>query len=97
MAGTANKDCSFYRSSSRHQKSKEYSVRTAAEYMEKAAEFEQMAGATQDPVLQARFSSIAGCYRLLAREREWLIEIGAMENQPAARRPRRGTMGLLRR
>jgi hypothetical protein len=65
--------------------------------MEKAAEFEQMAGATQDPVLQARFSSIAGCYRLLAREREWLIEIGAIENQPAARRPRRGTMGLLRR
>jgi len=67
-------------------------VRTAAEYMEKAVEFEQMAGATQDPVLQARFSNIAGCYRLLAREREWLIEIRAMENQPTARRPRQGTM-----
>jgi len=46
---------------------------------EKAAEFEQLAGATQDPVRQARFSNIAGCYRLLAREREWLIEIGAVE------------------
>ena len=47
---------------------------------EKAAEFEQLAGATQDPVRQARFSNIAGCYRLLAREREWLIEIGAVES-----------------
>ena len=63
---------------------------------EKAAEFEQLAGATQDPVRQARFSNIAGCYRLLAREREWLIEIGAVESDPAARRPRRGTMGMSR-
>ena len=63
---------------------------------EKAAEFEQLAGATQDPVRQARFSNIAGCYRLLAREREWLIEIGAVEVARPARRPRRGTMGMSR-
>jgi hypothetical protein len=63
---------------------------------EKAAEFEQLAGATQDPVRQARFSNIAGFYRLLAREREWLIENGAVEVTRPARRPRRGTMGMSR-
>ena len=59
---------------------KEYPLCNMAKYLTKAAEFEQLAGATQDPVLQARFSNIAGCYRLLAREREWLIEASALEN-----------------
>ena len=50
-------------------------MRRATEYMQKAAEFERMARATRDPILQARFSNIAGSYRLLASEREWLSEI----------------------
>jgi len=58
-------------------------VPSATEYKEKAAEFERMARATRDPILQARFSNIAGSYRLLASEREWLIEIDA-ENKHAA-------------
>jgi hypothetical protein len=58
-------------------------MRSATEYMEKAAEFERMAGATRDPILQARFSNIAGSYRLLASEQEWLIEIDAENKSPA--------------
>ena len=73
---------------------KEDPLSSIAKYLEKAAEFEQLAGATQDPVLQARFSNIAGSYRLLAREREWLMEIEAVEW--AARRPRRGTVRMAR-
>jgi hypothetical protein len=73
---------------------KENPLRGIAKYLKKAAEFEQLARATQDPILQARFSNIAGSYRLLAREREWLIEIEAVENERAARRSRRGTMGI---
>ena len=59
-------------------------MRSMAKYLEKAAEFERLAGETQDPVLQARFSNIAGCYRLLASEREWLIETGVLETSADA-------------
>jgi hypothetical protein len=69
---------------------KEYSVCIISEYMKKAAEFEQMAGQTQDPILRARFLNIAGCYQLLSREREWLIEIGAVEDKPAAQNVHQG-------
>jgi hypothetical protein len=51
--------------------------------MEKAAEFERMARATRDPILQARFSNVAGSYRLLASEPEWLSEID-VENKRSA-------------
>jgi hypothetical protein len=65
------------------QQTKEYPVRGATEYMGKAAEFERMARATRDPILQARFSNLAGSYRLLASEREWLTEID-IENERSA-------------
>jgi hypothetical protein len=47
-------------------------VRTVAEYLERAAEFEALAAATSIDTLKKRYFDIAACYRLLAKEREWL-------------------------
>lgn len=54
-------------------------MRTVAEYLEKAAEFDELARSTSDQALKKRFSDVAECYRLLARERERLVAAGAME------------------
>jgi hypothetical protein len=54
-------------------------MRTVAEYLEKAAEFDELARSTSDLALKKRFSDIAECYRLLARERERLMAAGAIE------------------
>jgi len=59
--------------------------------MEKAAEFERMARATRDPILQGRFSNIAGSYRLLASEPEWLSEIDVENKRSAWLSHREGT------
>jgi hypothetical protein len=56
-------------------------VRSVAEYLERAAEFEQMAASTSVDVLRKRYSDIAACYRLLAKEREWLISTGAIQSE----------------
>ena len=55
-------------------------MRTVAEYLSKAAEFEAMAVAAPIDVLRKRYDDIAACYRLLAKEREWLIGTGALED-----------------
>jgi hypothetical protein len=54
-------------------------VRTVAEYLERAAEFEAQAAATSIDTLKKRYADIAACYRLLAREREWLISTAAID------------------
>ena len=54
-------------------------MRTVAEYLERAAEFEAQAAATSIDTLKKRYLDIAACYRLLAREREWLISAAAIE------------------
>jgi hypothetical protein len=56
-------------------------VRSVAEYLARAAEFEQMAASTSVGALRKRYSDIAACYRLLAKEREWLISTGAIESE----------------
>jgi hypothetical protein len=49
-------------------------MRTVTEHLEeKAAEFDELARSTSDPALKKRFSDVAECYRLLARERERLV------------------------
>jgi len=54
-----------------------------AEYLERAAEFEAMAASAGVDVLKKRYADIAACYRLLAREREWLISTGAIGSEPS--------------
>jgi hypothetical protein len=57
-------------------------VRSVAEYLTKASEFENLAAAATVDVLRKRYDDIAACYRLLAKEREWLIGTGAIEGEP---------------
>jgi len=56
-------------------------LRTVAEYLERAAEFEALAAMAGVDELRKRYGDIAACYRLLAREREWLIGTGAIEGE----------------
>lgn len=57
-------------------------MRNVAEYYEKAAEFEALAAEASNETLQKRYKDIAACYRLLAKDREWLIGTGAIEDEP---------------
>ena len=57
-------------------------MRSVAEYLTKASEFENLAAAATVDVLRKRYDDIAACYRLLAKEREWLIGTGAIEGEP---------------
>jgi hypothetical protein len=59
-------------------------LRSVAEYLERAVEFDAMAAAATIDVLSKRYGDIAACYRLLAREREWLIATGAIESEQPA-------------
>jgi len=59
-------------------------VRTVAEYLERAAEFETLAAEASNESLKKRYDDIAACYRLLAKDREWLISTGAIEGEPPA-------------
>jgi hypothetical protein len=54
-------------------------MRSVAEYLERAAEFETLAATATVDTLRKRYGDIAACYRLLASEREWLIGTGAIE------------------
>ena len=54
-------------------------MRSVAEYLERAAEFEQLARAASEPTLRKRYADVAECYRLLASERQRLIATGAIE------------------
>lgn len=63
-------------------------MRSVAEYLHRAAEFEAMAADASVEVLKKRYGDIAACYRLLAKDREWLISTGTIEGdeQNAVRR-----------
>ena len=61
-------------------------MRSVAEYLEKAAEFEALAGTTEVEGLRKRYADIAACYRLLAKDREWLIGTGAIQSEPPSSR-----------
>jgi hypothetical protein len=47
-----------------------------------AAEFEELAASTSVDMLRKRYADIAACYRLLAKEREWLISAIESEQTP---------------
>ena len=57
-------------------------MRSVADYLEKAAEFEALAAAADIDVLKKRYGDIAACYRLLAKDREWLIGTGTIPSEP---------------
>ncbi len=63
-------------------------MRSVAEYLERAAEFEALAAATSIDTLKKRYVDIAACYRLLAREREWLISTAAIDGNEPIRQPK---------
>ena len=55
-------------------------MRTVAEYLARAAEFDELAKAASIEALQKRYTDIAECYRLLARERQQLIKSGSVQS-----------------
>jgi hypothetical protein len=55
-------------------------LRTVAEYLERAAEFEALE-ATSAGALRMRFADVAACRRLFAKERERLIAAGSVEGE----------------
>ena len=54
-------------------------MRSVAEYLSRAAAFDDLARSTSEPSLQKRYSDVAECYRLLAEERQRLITEGTIE------------------
>ena len=56
-------------------------MRSVAEYLAKAAEFDELARSTSEPSLQKRYADLAECYRLLADERQRLITTGAIASE----------------
>ena len=48
-------------------------MRSVAEYLDKAAEFDRLAVDSADASLTKRYTDLAECYRLLAEERRRLI------------------------
>jgi hypothetical protein len=55
-------------------------MRSVAEYLARAAEFDELARSASEQALQKRYTDIAECYRLLARERQRLIETGEIKS-----------------
>ena len=58
-------------------------MRSVAEYLGRAAEFDELARSSVEPALKKQFADIAECYRLLARKRQRLIETGSIEPKSA--------------
>jgi hypothetical protein len=56
-------------------------VRSVAEYLAKAAEFDELAGSAKLPELKKRYADVAECYRLLASERQRLIAAGTIKSE----------------
>jgi hypothetical protein len=57
-------------------------MRTVSEYMAKAVEFDGLARAAKQQGLKKRYTDLAECYRLLAKEREQLVIQGVIPANP---------------
>jgi hypothetical protein len=55
-------------------------MRSVAEYLAKAEEFGGLALKTSNAALKKRYADLAECYRMLARERENLINDGVIDS-----------------
>ena len=56
-------------------------MRDVAEYRAKAAEFDALAASATDESLKKRYADLAECCRLLAFERQRLIDEGALPSK----------------
>ena len=56
-------------------------MRSVAEYLARAAEFDELARAASEPTLKQRYIDIVECYRLLAKDRKRLIGTGVIESE----------------
>ena len=56
-------------------------MRDVAEYQTKAVEFDALASSATDEALKKRYADLAECYRLLASERQRLIDEGALPSK----------------
>jgi hypothetical protein len=54
-------------------------MHSVAEYLETAAEFDELARLTSEPALKTRYAHVAECYRLLVSELQRLNETGALK------------------
>ena len=54
-------------------------MRSVAEYLQKAEEFDRLAAKTEIRTLRNRYNDLAECYRLLANERQSLINLGQLQ------------------
>ena len=62
-------------------------MRTVAEYVAKAEEFDALARAAKLQGLRRRYTDLAECYRLLAKEREQLVSDGVIPMEPSPSLP----------
>jgi hypothetical protein len=60
-------------------------MRTVEQYLEKAVVFDAFAATSSNEFMKKRFTDIAACYRLLARDRERLVAMGAIPQEPIHR------------
>ncbi len=58
-------------------------MRTVAEYLSKAAEFDAMADTARAPELRKRYADMAASYRILATERARLVAEGLLQSDDA--------------
>ena len=56
-------------------------MRSVADYLEKAREFDALAAAAPNALLKKRYADVAECYRLLSEERNRQIETGSIESE----------------
>jgi hypothetical protein len=54
-------------------------MRSVAEYLETAAEFDELARLTSEPALKTSYAHLAECYRLLVSELQRLNQTGAIK------------------
>jgi hypothetical protein len=57
-------------------------VRSVADYLSKATEFDTLASEAPEPSLRKRYADLAECYRLLAAERQRLIADSTIQSDP---------------
>lgn len=57
-------------------------MRSVAEYLKNAENFEKQAAEATEPSLKKRYTDLAACYRLLAEERKRLIDAGVIAPEP---------------
>jgi hypothetical protein len=55
-------------------------MRSVADYLEKAVEFEKLAGETANASLKKRYADLADCYKLLAEDRRRLIALHEIDS-----------------